>query len=479
MISCAVLFLVIANKTGLPGNFFPAPLPNLLPKTHRAPAPCVYRRNQPMIKPFFAVCVALCGAVTTLHAQTMPTEPIDGIAAVVNDDIVLKSELDAAVQGIVAQYRDNPQQLPPRDVLEKQVLERLIMTKLQVARADSSGVKVSDADVDQTVAQIAAQNKLDVAGLRRAVESQGQTFEQFRRSVHDEVVVQRLQQGVIQSRAQVSDAEIDSFLKNDKRALGELDMQHILIALPDGADAVQIEKARSKAEDVKHQIDQGLDFSAAAIRYSDAQNALDGGKLGWRSADKLPQEFAERATSMQKGEVSVPMRGPAGFHIIKLVDRRALGTELVTEYHSRHILIKISELVSSDQAKAQVVALRKRALAGEDFGKLAKEYSEDPATANLSGDMGWFQKEGYGTRVAQEVSTLKIDEIGEPFQTELGWHVLQLLGERQADRSAEVQRTQARQALIARKADDEYQSYLRQLRSEAYIEIRLPGAAAS
>ena len=182
---------------------------------------------------------------------------------------------------------------------------------------------------------------------------------------------------------------------------------------------------------------------------------------------------------MQKGEVSVPMRGPAGFHIIKLVDRRALGTELVTEYHSRHILIKISELVSSDQAKAQVVALRKRALAGEDFGKLAKEYSEDPATANLSGDMGWFQQDGYGTRVAQEVSTLKIDEIGEPFQTELGWHVLQLLGERQADRSAEVQRTQARQALIARKADDEYQSYLRQLRSEAYIEIRLPGAAAS
>lgn len=431
-----------------------------------------------MIKPFFAVCVALCGAITAAQAQTLSVEPIDGIAAVVNEDIVLKSELDAAVQGILTQYRNNPDQLPARDVLEKQVLERLIMTKLQVARADSSGVKVSDAEVDQTVSQIAAQNKLDVAGLRRAVESQGQTFEQFRRGVHDEVVVQRLQQGVIQNRAQVSDAEIDSFLKNDKRVLGELELQHILIALPDGADAQQIETARAKSEDVKQQIDQGLDFSAAAIRFSDAQNALDGGKLGWRSADKLPQEFADRAATMEKGQVSVPMRGPAGFHIIKLVDRRALGTETVTEFHARHILIKQSELVSSDQAKAQVEALRKRALAGEDFGKLAKENSKDPSTANLSGDMGWFQKEGYGTQVAQEIGALKTDQISEPFQTELGWHVLQRLGERQADRSQEAQRTQARQALIARKADDEYQSYLRQLRSEAFIEVRLPGGAA-
>ncbi len=431
-----------------------------------------------MIKPIFAVCVALCGAITSLQAQSVTTESIDGIAAVVNEDIVLKSELDAAVEAILVQYRDNPQQLPARDVIEKQVLERLIMTKLQVARADSSGVKVSDAEVDQTVAQIAAQNKMDVAGLRAAVERQGQTFEQFRRNVHDEVVVQRLQQGVIQNRAQVSDAEIDSFLKNDKRVLGELEIQHILIALPDGASAELIEAARSKSEDVKQQIDQGLDFSAAAIRYSDAQNALDGGKLGWRSADNLPQAFAERAATMENGDVSVPMRGPAGFHIIKLVDRRALGTELVTEYHARHILIKQSELVSSDQAKAKVAALRQRAVAGEDFGKLAKENSQDASTANLSGDMGWFQKEGYGTRVAQEVGNLENDQLSEPFQTELGWHVLQLLGERQADRSQEVQRAQARQALISRKADDEYQSYLRQMRAEAYVEVRLPGGAA-
>ena len=244
------------------------------------------------------------------------------------------------------------------------------------------------------------------------------------------------------------------------------------------ADADQIEAARAKSEDVKNQIDQGLDFSAAAIRFSDAQNALDGGKLGWRSADKLPEAFAERAATMEKGEVSVPMRGPAGFHIIKLVDRRALGTELVTEFHARHILIKQSELVSSDQAKAQATALRQRAVAGEDFGKLAKEFSQDTTTANLSGDMGWFQKEGYGTRVAQEVGNLKTDQISEPFQTELGWHVMQLLGERQSDRSDEVQRAQARQALIARKADEEYQSYLRQMRAEAYVEVRLPGGAA-
>ncbi|MEO7916641.1 MAG: peptidylprolyl isomerase, partial [Dokdonella sp.] len=307
-----------------------------------------------MIKLLLAVCVALCGVTSNLSAQTVPIDPIDGIAAVVNEDIILKSELDAAVQGILTQYKNNPEQLPPRDVIERQVLERLIMTKLQVSRADSSGIKVSDAEVDQTVSQIASQNKMDVAGLRQAVQSQGQSFDQFRRNVHDEVIVQRLQQGIIQNRTQVSDAEIDSFLKNDKRELGELEIQHILIALPDGADASQIEAARAKSEDVKNQIDQGLDFSAAAIRYSDAQHALDGGKLGWRSADQLPTAFAERAETMQKGDVSVPMRGPAGFHIIKLVDRRSAGTQLVTEYHARHILIKQSELVSSDQALAEV-----------------------------------------------------------------------------------------------------------------------------
>lgn len=431
-----------------------------------------------MIKTFLAALAAVSIAVTSAHAQTLPVEPLDGIAAIVNEDIVLKSELDTAVQGIISQYRSNPQQLPPRDVLDRQVLERLIMTKLQVSRADGTGVKVSDAEVDQTVSQIASQNKMDINGLRQAVQGQGQSFEQFRRNVRDEMVVQRLQQGVVQNRAQISDAEIESFLKNDKRVTGELNIGHILVAVPDGATAEQIEKARAKAEDVKQQIDAGLDFSAAAIRFSDAQNALDGGSLGWRSADNVPQAFAEQAASMQPGQVSVPMRGPAGFHIIKLIDRRQVGSQLVTEYHARHILIKQTELVSSEQAEAEAIALRKRALAGEDFGKLAKENSQDPATANLSGDMGWFVREGYGTKVAGQVGTLQVDQISEPFQTEIGWHVLQLLGRRESDKSDEMQRAQARQALIARKADDEYASYLRQMRSEAFIEIRIPGGSA-
>lgn len=431
-----------------------------------------------MIKTLLAALFVLSMAVGDARAQTLPIEPLDGIAAVVNDDIVLTSELDAAVQGILAQYRNNPQQLPPRDVLDRQVLERLIMTKLQVAHADNSGVKVSDAEVDQTIAQIATQNKLDVGGLRMAVQGQGQSFEQFRRNVRDEMVMQRLRQGIVQSRAQISDAEIESFLKNDKRVTGELNIDHILIAVPDGATAEQIEAARAKAEDVKQQIDGGLDFSAAAIRYSDAQDALDGGSLGWRSADNLPQAFADQAAQMQPGQVSVPMRGPAGFHIIKLIDRRQLGTQLVTEFHARHILIKQTELVNAEQALAQVQALRKRALAGEDFGKLAKEFSQDVTTANLSGDMGWFVREGYGTQVAAEIGNLKVDEISEPFQTELGWHVMQLLGQRESDKSDEIQRAQARQALIARKADDEYASFLRQMRAEAYIEVRIPGGDA-
>lgn len=432
-----------------------------------------------MIKTLLATLLAAVAVATTVQAQTLPVEPIDGIVAVVNEDIVLRSELDGAVQGILAQYRDSPQQLPPRDVLEHQVLERLIMTRLQVARADSSGVKVSDAEIDQTVAQIAAQNRLDIPGLRRAVQAQGQSFDAFRRNVRSEMVMQRLQQGVVQSRTQISDAEIDSFLRHNARSGGELHIAHLLIGVADGASADDIEKARATAEDVKQQIDRGLDFKAAAIRYSAAQNALDGGDLGWRTADNLPQAFADQAASMQPGDVSVPMRGPAGFHIIKLIDRRALGSQPVTEYHARHILIRQTELVSADQAHAKVIELRNRAVQGADFGALAKEFSQDQTTANLSGDMGWFVREGYGTRVAEELGSLADNQISEPFQTELGWHVMQLLGKRDVDKSEEVQRAQARQALIARKADEEYSSFLRQMRSEAYVEVRLPGGDQS
>lgn len=429
-----------------------------------------------MKKLLFTLFVVCLGTVSVGRAQTLPVESLDSIVAVIDDDIVLRSELDRDVQMIRQQYASNPQQLPSMDVLERQVLDRLILMKLQVARATSNGIKIPDSEVDQTLGRIAEQNKLTVAQMRQALQAQGQSYDQFRRSVRDQLIVQALQQRMVQSRVQISDAEIDSVIQNGKLRRGQIHLAYILVGLADGATPDQIEDARAKAEDVKAQIDGGLDFAAAAIRYSDAQNALDGGDLGWRPYDQVPAAFADVAEQMQPGQVSVPLRGPNGFHILKLIERRDQNTQLITEYHARHILIKISELTSSEQARATVENLRVRAEAGEDFGKLAKQYSEDTNTANLEGDMNWFPKEGYGSRVAEVLDTLKDNQISQPFETELGWHVLQLLGTRSTDKTQDIERNQARQMLMSRKAEDEYQSFLRQLRSESHVEIRLPGA---
>lgn len=425
--------------------------------------------------------LALVALAPSAQAQSLPTESLDRIVAVVDEDVVLQSELDRAVQSVTAQYARNPEQLPPRDVLERQVLERLVMTKLQVARADTSGIKISDAEIDQALEQIAKQNGMDLAKLRQTVLQQsGMTFDQFRKSLRDDLAVQRLRQRVVQSRAQVSDAEIDSQIKNGEANRGQAHLQHILISLPDGATPEQIDETRKKAEDVKAQISAGMDFSAAAIRYSQAQDALEGGDIGWRGYDEMPRAFADLAQSMQAGQVSDVIRGPAGFHMLKLVEKRdSTGPQIVTEYHARHILIKTSELTTFDQAKKTVEDLRARALKGEDFGKLAKEFSQDPNNANLEGDLGWFPREGYGTAVGNVVADLKNDQISQPFTTELGWHIMQLLGTRTTDKTSDMQRTQARQTLLGRKSDEEYQTFLRQMRSESFVEIRLPGGTSA
>ncbi|HMM65312.1 MAG TPA: peptidylprolyl isomerase [Dokdonella sp.] len=432
-----------------------------------------------MNKLLSSLTLLLVLVASVAEAQLMPTEPLDGIVAVLDEDVILRSELDRQVGAIVAQYANNPQKLPPRAELERQVLERMVMTKLQVARADSTGIKISDAEVDQTLGQIAQQNRMDVGQLRQAIERQGMTWNQFRANVYEESLVRQLRQRVVQSRVQVSDTEIDLLIKNGGAKRGELHLGHILITLPDGATPEQIAAAQAKAEDVSRQLRDGMDFNAAAIRYSDAENALEGGDLGWRGYDELPTAFTEIADRLQTGEVAPPVRGPNGFHIIKLIEKRVPSAALVTEYHARHILIRTSEVVTSAQAEKTVRELRQRILAGEDFAKLAKEYSNDTNSANLGGDLGWFPLNAYGTKVAEAVSSTPKGSISEPFLSDAGWHILELLDTRTQDKTAEAEREKARQTIGARKADEEYASFLRQLRSEAYIEIRLPGAAGA
>jgi len=430
------------------------------------------------------VALALAAAVfapqRAVEAQSLPGEPLDRIVAVVDEDVVLQSELDRQVSRVVSQYAQSPQQLPPRDVLEHQVLERLILQKLQITRADSNGVKVSDAEVDQALTGLAAQNKLDLSQLRQAIQAQGMDYEQFRRNVRDELVVSRLRQRVVQSRVQVSDAEVDTLLKNGALHRGQLHLGYIMISLPDGATPEQVEAGKKKADETKQQIDGGMDFAAAAIRYSDAPNALEGGDLGWRNVDELPPAFADAADRMTEGQVSPPIRGPNGFHIIKLLGKRDdTGTKLVTEYEARHILFKITELVSSEQAEKEAAAARAKVVGGEEFAKVAKDVSQDTATARLGGELGWFSGDAYGSKVAAVIKDMKPGEISQPFQTDAGWHVLQLENTRSTDKTNDLQRDQAKNMIFQRKAEDEYESFLRQMRSEAYVEVRLPGGQNS
>ncbi|MCK9537880.1 peptidylprolyl isomerase [Dokdonella sp.] len=412
-------------------------------------------------------------------AQATDIVPIDGIVAVVNEEVVLQSELDARVESVMKQYAGDPSQLPPRSVLEKQLLDRLILQKLQVARAEATGIKVSDAEVDRSMAAIAQQNGLDISGLRSAIEAQGLDYNHFRNNVQDQLLINNLRQRIAQSRVQVSDAEIDSVIRNGQLQRGQMHLGYIMINVPDGATPGEIDAVHAKAEEIKQQIDAGMDFAAAAIRYSNADNALQGGDLGWRNTTELPPAMVEIAQDMQDGQTSAPVRGPNGFYLIKRIGQREQGAHLITEYKARHILIKVSELVPSSQAHAEASAIRKRIEAGEDFAKAARESSQDEATAQLGGELGWFSGTAYGPRVASVVSELKPGEISQPFETQLGWHVLQLEDVRQTDKSGELQRDEARNIVYQRKAEDEYEAFLRQLRSEAYVQIRLPGTEAA
>lgn len=427
-----------------------------------------------IMAPAHAQLLNPAAAPTTQPANASGVQPIDRIVAVVNDDVILQSELNEAVRAVQQQYASQPGQLPPMNVLQKQVLDRLILMRLQVQKAQDQGVHVSDADVDKAVAAVAEQNKITPEQLRAEVERTG-SFSQFRQQLADQLTVQRLHENVVHDQVSVTDSEIDNLLSSPSYKAGEVHLAHIQISTPSGADAAAIKAAQTKAEQALAAIKGGMDFHAAAIRYSDAPDALDGGDLGWRRMDELPAAFADTIASMKPGDVSPALRGPTGFHILKLLGQRAPNKQMVTEFHARQILIKPSELVTPAQAQQKAQDLYNRIVnKHEDFAKLAKENSDDPTTANAGGDMGWFKQQDWGATIAGQLDALKDNQISQPFQSEAGWHILQRLGTRQSDLTNQIARDQARQAIGSRKAEQVYDDYLRDLRSNAYINILVP-----
>ncbi len=409
-------------------------------------------------------------------AQQM--QPLDRIVAVVDEDVILRSELDRALVNIDRQFAGRSDQLPPRDILERQVLERLVLQRLEVARASSMGITVSDAELDNAIGAIAKQNNMTLPQLQAQIARDGMTLADLRQSVRDEIASQRLRQSFAQGQVTVSEAEVDASLATETGA-AQYHMAHILVGVPDGATADQIAAAQKKVQDIKAALDRHeIEFAAAAVRYSDSPNALDGGDLGWRSLDEIPPSFAQVITGMQAGEVVGPIRGPSGFQLLQLVETRSgadAAPATVTELKARHILVKGDDAA----AKAKLETLRARIAGGADFAQVARDNSEDTVTRAAGGELGWFAQDAHGVDFGAQVAALQDGQVSAPFKTEAGWHIVQREGSRQAVAQDDARRQAVREKIGQRKLEEQWDRFLREMRGEAYVDIRLGDAAAA
>ena len=423
---------------------------------------------------------------TAAQAQTAkPDEPIlaDRIVAVVNDEAITLNELNARLTSVERQLRTQGTPLPPHQVLEKQVLERMIMDDIQLQYAKETSTHVDDDQLDAALQRIATANHLALPEFRAALQKDGVTWAKFREEIRDEMIISKLRERVVDSRVTVSDAEVNNYLASPEYAAGaneELNLSQILLRVPEQASPAQLASIHARAEQALAQIKRGDDFARVAASYSDAPDALSGGVIGFRPLNRLPDLYVNAAAKLQPGEVSGILRSPAGFHIIKLIARRggAQEAKTVVETHARHILIKVNELVSDADAKRKLLDLRDRLEHGADFAELARLYSNDLSAAK-GGDLGWLYPGDTVPEFQRAMDALKVNEISQPVRTQYGWHLIQVLGRRVEPVSTERKRQLARQALRERKSDEAYEDWLREMRDRAYVEYRLDEKSSS
>jgi peptidyl-prolyl cis-trans isomerase SurA len=411
------------------------------------------------------------------QSQTVPDiVEIDRIVAVVNDDVIVHSEMQARLRSVIEQLNKSGVPVPPRDVLEKQVLDQLILDRLQLQIAASTGVRVDDETLNRQIADIARQNKLSLREFRDILERDGFNFATFREDMRNELIKSRVQQREVQDRVQVTERDIDNYLATQAKQGGnspEYRVSHILIAVPDGASPEQLAEARAKTENILARLNAGENFGQIAAAQSDGRQALEGGDLGWRKSQDLPTLFEQVVPRLKKGEVSDIIRSSSGFHLIKLEDIRGGERHVIKQTHAQHILIKPTEVVSSQAARSRLSVLRSRIVGGADFNVLARANSEDPGSAVKGGDLGWLSPGDTIPQFEKAMNALAEGEISEPFETQFGWHIVQVLGRRDRDSTTEVQRSNAAEALRRRKVEEELQNWFRQIRDEAFIEYRL------
>lgn len=440
------------------------------------------------------VAIALCLAAAVAVAQTSPAprtarpaarvEMLDRIVAVVNNEVITQRDLTQRLTQIENQLRQSRVPAPPPDVLQRQVLERMITERAQLQFARESGLRVDDLTLDRTIARIAEQNRMTLPEFRRTLEKDGLSFDRFREDIRNEITLQRLREREVDQKIQVSEGEVDIFLEEQKNVPAgagpgaEYNLSHILVRVPENASPEQIEARRTRAEAALKQIRGGTDFREVAVSFSDAPDSLQGGSLGWRPQDRLPELFATALAKMKPGDVSDIMRSPAGFHIVRLVEQRGgvagggAAPASVEQTRARHILVRVGEKASETDAQRKIDLLRRRIQQGEDFAEVARLNSDD-ASASRGGDLGWILPGDTVPEFERAMNALKPGELSAPVRSQFGIHVIQVTERRTADVAVDRKRAEARRILRDRRVDEVYEEWIRQLRDRAYVEYRL------
>jgi peptidyl-prolyl cis-trans isomerase SurA len=430
-----------------------------------------------------AVCGLLYASLLVAPAAFAQTrdisahgELLDRIAAIVNDGLVLKSDLDGQMDAVTKRLQEQKIEMPPQSVLRQQVLDRLILQEIQMQRAKHVGLTISDEQLNSALQDIAQRNKIPFDQLPTALAAQGVDYKLYRESMRRELTLTTLRQRDVIAHINVTPRELDQYLARQQTAAAndEFNVSHILLSLPEAATPKQLDEIARKAHDLAARASKGEDFGQLAIANSNSQTALDGGQLGWRKGNQLPQFILELVVKMKPGDVSEPVRTPSGFHIVRLNERRGGEAKVViNQIHLRHILMKPNELDDDETVRQKLGKLRDRILKGEDFAGIASTASEDPGSAPDGGDLGWAGPGTFVPEFDQAIAELKINEISEPFKTRYGWHIVQMLGTRTYDSTDDVRRQRAFAAIRESKADEETELWLRRLRDEAFVETKM------
>jgi len=401
---------------------------------------------------------------------------LDRIVAVVENDIIMQSELESRLRTVVGQMQEQGIQLPPSSVLETQILERMILMKIQLQKAEETGIRVDDETLNRTISNIAAGNNVSLSQFKEILEKDGFSYEQFRENMREEIIISRLRQRQVDNRISITSKEIDNALVNlefQGKTETEYLLQHILISLPEAPTPDEEEQALLVATKVLEDLKTGLDFATMASTVSDGQRALEGGDLGWRKKNEIPTIFSAQVATMEKGDISDLIKSSSGIHIVKLADVRSSEKHMITQTNARHILIKVDELTTADDAWVKLEQLRIRIEGGDDFAKLAKANSDDKLSAAQGGDLGWSGPGRLVLQFEEVMNQLEIGQISQPFETQFGWHILQVLERREFDDTENARREKASETIRRRKSEEAHQNWLRHLRDQAYVEYRL------